>query len=232
MPAALKDAVAVAAFHAPANTSSACAQVRGLFAPLNCATFARDYFERRHHLARGPAGRRLAAGLLRSADLPAMAAHWQFKVGEDHSQARVLLPNSFSHDDDAWPVGMALDGAGIARALAGRRTVVLHNVELYWRPIGRLCLALTQAFGVYTQANVYHSPAGLKDAVHAHQDAQSVFVVQCEGRKRWQLFAPPQRWRLRSNQRGKAGDVAPPAELQVRRPRPATRPRGPARPQG
>ena len=30
MPAALKDAVAVAAFHAPANTSSACAQVRGL----------------------------------------------------------------------------------------------------------------------------------------------------------------------------------------------------------
>ena len=69
------------------------------------------------------------------------------------------------------------------------------------------------AFGVYAQANVYYSPAGLPSAVHAHQDAQSVFVVQCEGRKSWELLEPPQRWRLRYNQRGKAGDVAPESEL-------------------
>ena len=44
--------------------------------------------------------------------------------------------------------------------------------------------------------------------------AQSVFVIQCEGSKSWELFEPPQRWRLRFNQRGKAGDVTPESELQ------------------
>jgi hypothetical protein len=106
-----------------------------------------------------------------------------------------------------------IDRAAISAALAANRTVVFHNVELYIRPIGLLCRALMGAFGVYAQANVYYAPAGLPSAVHAHQDAQSVFVVQCEGRKVWQLLRPPQRWRLRKHQRGKGGDVAPPAEL-------------------
>ena len=68
-------------------------------------------------------------------------------------------------------------------------------------------------FGVYSQSNVYYSPPGVAAAVHAHQDAQSVFVVQCVGAKRWELFEPPQRWRLRQTQRGKGGDVAPAADL-------------------
>ena len=122
--------------------------------------------------------------LLRATDLPQLASHWQFKVAVDHSQARVLLPGSFTHDDEAFPSGTLLDGAAIRRALRSNRTVVLHNVELYWRPIGLLCLAIMRAFGVYAQANVYYSPPGLASAVHAHQDAQSVFIVQCEGRKR------------------------------------------------
>ena len=37
--------------------------------------------------------------------------------------------------------------------------------------------------------------------------------MQAEGRKRWELFEPPQRWRLRQTQRGKGGDVAPAADL-------------------
>lgn len=190
------------------NTTLGCLQVAPLFAPLSCRHFASDVFERRHHIAR-------AAGfsaLLSSGDLAAAADYWQFKVAVDHSQARLLKPGSFSHDD-SWESGALLDGASIKRALRRNLTVVLHNVELYHRPIGLLSLALMRAFGVYAQANVYYSPAGLPSAVHAHQDAQSVFIVQCEGRKAWELFAPPQRWRLRYNQRGKAGDIAPESEL-------------------
>ena len=152
------------------------------------------------------------AGLLSSVTLKRAAAHWQFKVAVDHSQARLLRPDSFAHDT-AYADGSLMDGVAITAALKANRTVVLHNMELYWPPISQLCLALMRAFGVYAQANVYYSPAGLPSAVHAHQDAQSVFVVQCEGRKSWELLEPPQRWRLRYNQRGKAGDVAPASEL-------------------
>ena len=197
-------------FHSPANVSLGCAQVAPLFHPLSCRHFLKKFFERHHHLT---ANLPIDKPLLEAADLPLLTQRWEFKVAEDHSQARILLPDSFSHDDE-YTSGMLLDAAAIRRAHRANRTIVLHNFELYHRPIGLLALALMRAFGVYAQANVYYSPAGLASAVHPHQDAQSVFIVQCEGRKRWKLFDPPHRWRLRYNQRGKAGDVAPPVELQ------------------
>lgn len=196
-----------------------CSGVRGLFAPLSCRHFAANYFERQVHVTRG--GSSLlhefgAAGgyptLLSSANLTVMSSYWQFKVAVDHSQARVLRPDTFSHDT-SYADGSIMDAPVMRAALRNNRTIVLHNVELYWRPVGALSAALSRAFGVYVQANVYYARTGLRHAVHAHQDAQSVFVVQCEGRKRWELFDPPQRWRLRQNQRGKAGDVIPPSEL-------------------
>jgi oxalate decarboxylase/phosphoglucose isomerase-like protein (cupin superfamily) len=209
----------VEAFHSVANISQGCLQVRSLFWPINCRTFISDYFERRHLVVRQSVAAALTArasgfgdDMLRASDLAQMASFWQFKIGVDHSQARVILPNSFAHDS-TWVEGTVLDGASLRRAVRSNRTVVMHNVELYWRPITMLSLALMRTFGVYAQANVYYSPAGMAAAVHAHQDAQSVFILQVEGRKRWQLFAPPQRWRLRNNQRGKAGDTAPTSEL-------------------
>jgi hypothetical protein len=198
-----------AGFHSNANISLGCLQAAPLFHPLSCRSFSSDIFERFHHVTRATG----LAAVLRSPELDALSQRWQFKIAEDHSQARVLHPESFSHDE-AYAPGSVLDGAAIRRALLANRSVVLHNMELYHRPIGLLALALMRAFGVYSQANVYYSPTGLPSAVHAHQDAQSVFIVQCEGAKQWELFMPPQRWRLRYNQRGKGGDVAPQSELQ------------------
>ena len=198
---------------------ASCAAVRGLFWPLSCRHFGEVYWERRYHLTRAsPASALLGAAegaerVLASSDLPRLAELWQFRVRADHAQAVVLRPGSFSHDADGWPPGSLLGAASMRKAHAANRTVVLHNVELYHRPIGRLTLALSSHFGVYAQANVYWSPPAVSLAVHAHQDAQSVFILQCEGRKVWTLLSPPDRWRLRHNQRGKAGDVAPESEL-------------------
>ena len=198
--------------------TSSCEHVRGLFAPLSCQHFVATYWERRHHLVRSAGVDRVAATplgfgrMLCSDDVFRMSAHWEFKVGKDHSQARMLRPNSFAHNTD-WVDGSRVDKAVMLAAHRSNHTVVMHNVELYWRPIAQLSLALHRHFGLYAQANVYFSPPGLAAATHAHQDAQSVFVLQCEGLKRWELFKPPQRWRLRNNQRGKAGDVAPISEL-------------------
>lgn len=204
----MSSSTSAAVFHSQASQALGCQQVARLFSPLACRTFTDVYFERLHLLSRATG----MEHLLRSEELPGLASHWQFKIAEDHAQARILLPDSFMHDD-AYKPGALLDGPALTRAVQANRTVVLHNVELYSRRIGLLALGLMRAFGVYSQANVYYSPPGLESAVHAHQDAQSVFIVQCEGRKRWQLLEPPQRWRLRYNQRGKAGDVAPEEEL-------------------
>ena len=205
-------------FHSPENISLGCLQVRGMFWPLSCDHFVRDYFELRHHVTRSSSvheDMRASLGfprVLRTADLYTMASVWEFKVGADHSQARMIQPNSFSHDPE-WAEGAAVDAATIRRAHAKNCTLVFHNVELYWRPVALLSISLSRLFGVYSQANVYYSPPALSAALHAHQDAQSVFVVQCEGRKTWTLLEPPVRWKLRYNQRGKAGDRAPEAEL-------------------
>ena len=66
----------------------------------------------------------------------------------------LLLPNSFSHDATRWPEGSALLPTDIAEAARSNYTVVLHNVELYWRPLALLSAALQRHFGLYSQADV------------------------------------------------------------------------------
>ena len=103
------------------------AEVRALFVPHSCHRFVSEFWERRHHLVRGSsAASDIAAAvgfaqLLRSEDLPAVADHWQFKVGQDHSQARMLRPNSFSHSD-RWPEGTRVDGSVLDAALRDNHT--------------------------------------------------------------------------------------------------------------
>ena len=81
-------------FHSPENISLGCLQVRGMFWPLSCDHFVRDYFELRHHVTRSSSvheDMRASLGfprVLRTADLYTMASVWEFKVGADHSQAR------------------------------------------------------------------------------------------------------------------------------------------------
>ena len=112
VPSSVLDATALA-FHSPANVSLGCAQVRGLFWPLSCDRFLREHFELRHHLTRSSSAlTELGAAtgfpsLLRSADVHRMASVWDFKVGKDHSQARFILANSFTHDTE-WAEGAAL----------------------------------------------------------------------------------------------------------------------------
>ena len=202
-----------AAFHSPANASAGCAQIRALLAPKSCRRFIAEHWETSPHVVRGAAlhseagaGLGFGGGLLRVAELARLARHWEFKVAADHAQVRMIPENSFSHDEAGWADGAPVRAADLRRAHARNCTVVMHNVELYHPPIGALALALMRTFGVYSQSNVYYSPPGVAAAVHAHQDAQSVFVVQCVGAKRWELFEPPQRWQLQNS--GKGGDVA------------------------
>ena len=176
---------------------SSCVHVRGLFAPLSCEHFVSEYWERRHHLVRSAGVNQTMAlpqgfsNVLRSEDVAHMATHWNFLVGLDHSQARMLRPNSFGHNDE-WPDGTKLDATTIEAAHRTNHTVVMHNLELYWRPIGHISLALNTHFGLYSQANVYFSP-GTRPPLQVAVAPQSRCFLTCQFRftvSPWPLLSP------------------------------------------
>jgi hypothetical protein len=93
-------------------------------------------------------------------------------------------------------------------AMAEQLTLVMHNLEVYWPPVGALIREVVRFFHAYTQVNtstaliltrtpnshphpnpdrffhactqvnLYISPPGLGVATAPHQDAHSVFIVQ------------------------------------------------------
>ena len=72
--------------------------------------------------------------------------------------------------------------------------MLIHNLEIYWGPVGALSAEISDAFGgLYAQTNMYFSP-GMNpsksvdggeqpETTSPHQDAQSTFIVQLEGEK-------------------------------------------------
>lgn len=131
---------------------------------------------------------------------------WPMKVNQEHGQVIFIRPNSFLHDD-RWPDGTPVTLEVMENAVAAGNTVVVHNLEIYWKSVGLFCEQLAELTNLYAQANLYYSPPGQPVSVSPHQDAQSVFIVQLEGRKQWTLFAARQPLGLKPQLRGKAGDL-------------------------
>ena len=107
-----------------------------------------------------------------------------------------IRPDTFVHDD-RYPHGSAVTPALVAEAMRAGNTFLVHNLEIYWKPVGVLSEALSTFTNLYVQANLYYSPHGFAATVSPHQDAQSVFIVQLEGTKTWTLFAPRHRLALK-----------------------------------
>ncbi len=111
-----------------------------------------------------------------------------------------IRPDTFVHDD-RYPHGSAVTPALVAEAMRAGNTFLVHNLEIYWKPVGVLSEALSTFTNLYVQANLYYSPHGFAATVSPHQDAQSVFIVQLEGTKTWTLFAPRHRLALKKVRR-------------------------------
>ena len=139
--------------------------------------------------------------------------------------------------DERYTHGSAVSPSTVNDALRHGNTVLVHNLEIYWKPIGACramaCAgrlpnvscrrspharagvfseALSSFMNLYAQVNLYYSPPGFPGTVSLHQDAQvggcsracpaccalisalrprqSVFIMQLEGTKVWNLYAP------------------------------------------
>jgi len=77
-----------------------------------------------------------------------------------------------------------------------------------------LCIATMETFGTGANMNIYMSRGGADRSVPFHSDGHSSFVLQTEGRKRWQIRGSSVRNAVHQHDRGKHGnDVVDVAKL-------------------
>lgn len=181
--------------------------------PLSCAEFLSKHWEVAPRLTW--AGSSFAKGLMDLDDIRKMVGSFEFKIQKNHGTVVLQKPNSGFLADERWRRGDPVPSDVADVAMREGRTLVIHNIEVYWPPVTALARQLVRFFHTYTQVNLYMSPGGISVATAPHQDAHSVFIVQLHGAKRWCVH-PPAATRaspalaLKWQQRGKQGEVLDP----------------------
>ena len=175
----------------PSGPAPADAVLRRLIG-VDPGTFAQDYWGRQALLSK-------AADLPQSfGDLLSAAA-----VDELVSQRGLRTPflrvaqNGSTLSDRAFTAGGGV-GAGVAdqvsdtrlvELFAGGATLVLQALHRVWPAVIELCGRLAGELGHPVQANAYVTPPQ-NQGFNDHYDVHDVFVLQIEGRKRWQIHPP------------------------------------------
>ncbi len=66
-------------------------------------------------------------------------------------------------------------------------TLVVNEIERFWKPLKTLCHTMSEYLNHKTMANMYLTPKNQK-ALLPHYDTHDVFVIQVEGKKHWKLY--------------------------------------------
>ncbi|GAA3522333.1 hypothetical protein GCM10022393_41090 [Aquimarina addita] len=92
-----------------------------------------------------------------------------------------INPSKYENEDGSLNLNQ------IYAAYADGHTIVIHEVQRYWKPIQRLCQSLQKEFNFRTLGELFLTPKNQK-ALSPHYDAHDVFVVQLQGTKHWTLY--------------------------------------------
>jgi len=205
---------------AEAEVANSCLEVQMLWgANLSCADFLHNHWETAP-LVSHP-GNEWRQQIMNLSDVTTMITMWPIKFRKNHGTALMQHPDSgFVADDrEGWRYGDLVPDDAIELALREQRTLVIHNLEVYWPPLSRFIKQVVRFFHCYTQVNLYLSPGGLPVATAPHQDAHSVFIIQLYGSKQWSVYAPTTPLTLKGKQRGKHGDKISPGDPRLMGPR-------------
>lgn len=72
-------------------------------------------------------------------------------------------------------------------AYADGYTIVINEVERFWKPLREFCHNLQLFFNCKVVANMYLTPKGQK-ALLPHYDTHDVYAIQVHGKKQWKLY--------------------------------------------
>ncbi len=187
------------------EVADACESIRPLLGKMDCAEFLSERWEQAPWLSRP--GAQWARQLMGISDMRRMIGSWPMRFLKNHGTANMQKPGSGFLIDERWQRGDEVPVDAVDVAIREQRTLVMHNLEVYWPPVGELVRQVVRYFHAYSQVNVYMSPAELSVATTAHQDAHSVFILQLHGAKRWCVHPPPSPFTHKSLQRGKRGEI-------------------------
>jgi len=81
------------------------------------------------------------------------------------------------------------DSAAVAEQYAAGHTVVLNALHRIHPPLAEFCRELAAELGHPTQVNAYVTPPGAQ-GFRAHHDTHDVLVLQVDGTKHWEVYAP------------------------------------------
>ena len=111
-----------------------------------------------------------------------------FRVARDNK----LVPlESVTRPDRSTSLGITglADAVGVVTELGRGATLVLQGLHRFWPPLGTVARRLAAEIGHAVFVNAYLTPRSAQ-GFGAHTDPYHAWLVQVEGDKTWQLWAP------------------------------------------
>ena len=157
-----------------------------IFAPLSRAEFLALLRARKLTLLRNEAGRRLAPGAGWEA-VKAMIARGQYPRGKGDirvsKESEILAEGQWTRDGK-------VDAGKLEVHLARGYNVVITHLDPLVPPLGAICEEVRTGLHERSYAGVIVT-TGTDGAFKRHYDPEDLIIIQVEGSKRWQIFAPP-----------------------------------------
>lgn len=106
-------------------------------------------------------------------------------------EGRLISQDFLCRPEGSTSLGLSglMDPARVLSALRSGATLVLQGLNRFWPPLSNLCRQLSFEIGHPVFVNAYLTPPTAR-GFSAHRDPYHAWLVQCEGSKRWQLWAP------------------------------------------
>ena len=157
-----------------------------LFAPLSRTEVLALLRERKLTLLRSGAGRHLAADAGWEA-LKALIARGEYPRGRGDIR---VSKESENLPEGQWTKDGKLDAGKLEIHLARGYNVVITHLEPLVPSLGAICEEVRTCLHERSFAGVIVT-TGADGAFRRHYDPEDLFIIQVEGSKRWQIFAPP-----------------------------------------
>ena len=119
-----------------AHVADACAAIIPLFSAdvsreaLSCSEFLRSHWEQAPLLS--TPGAEWNQALMRLDDVAKMIGSWPIKFFKNHATAAMHKPASGFQADHKWQRGEMVPANAVEIAMEEQRTLVMHNLEVYW----------------------------------------------------------------------------------------------------
>jgi ribosomal protein L16 Arg81 hydroxylase len=159
-----------------------------LLHPLEPAAFLEQVWERQPCVVTGRASD-YYSHLLRIADVDAIISTANSEAAEHHVDLVRYEGSRNVHKPIPRTPHGAPDLRFIYEAYQDGYSIVANSLQQRWQPISRLCADLQQTLNHPVGAYLFLTPRATQ-AFAPHWDVHDVFILQLEGAKHWQLYAP------------------------------------------